>query len=130
MNTLPTVRGHVFNLTVNLIVAAVFYIFFGAAVSYGLSNTFPAYGEEWKNANFFYQISDVAMEISIIIVASFWLTYFVNSSIPILPVPPLLEHYIESFGGQAVFLYAVFLFMETLDDKLIHVFQEIFHRGK
>lgn len=130
MNTLPSVRGHVFNLTVNLVAAAVFYIFFGAMVSYGLSGLFPAYTEEWKNSNFLYQVSDVAMEISIIVVASFWLTYFVNSWIPILPVPPLLEHYIESFGGQVVFLYAVFLFMETLDDKLIHVFQEIFRRGK
>lgn len=130
MNTIPSVRGHVFNLTVNLVAAAIFYIFFGAMVSYGLSGIFPAYDEEWKNSNRFYQISDVAMEISIIVVASFWLTYFVNSSIPILPLPSPLEHYVESFGGQVVFLYAVFLFMDTLDDKLIHVFQEIFRHGK
>ena len=47
-----------------------------------------------------------------------------------LPLPPRLEYYVESFGGQVVFLYAVFVFLETLDDKLIAVFREIFRGTK
>ena len=46
-----------------------------------------------------------------------------------MPISSDLERYIESFGGQTVFIYAVFIFMETLDDKLIHVFRDIFHGG-
>lgn len=130
LNRIPPVKGYVFNLTINLVFVAIFYVFFGAAVSYGLSKTFPAYDEEWKKAGLVYQVSDVAVEISMIVIVAFWLTYFANSTIPILPVPPALEYYVESFGGQVVFLYAVFVFMETLDDKLIRVFKEIFRDGK
>jgi hypothetical protein len=74
----------------------------------------------------FVQLADVSLEISIIVLIAFWLTYFVHSWIPVLPVSSALEHYIESFGGQMIFVYAVFIFMENLDDKLMHVFQDIF----
>lgn len=130
LNRIPSVQGHIFNLTVNLVFVAIFYVFFGAGVSYGLSKVFPTYDEEWKKGSLVYQTLDVAAEISIIVIVAFWLTYFVNSSIPILPLPPALEYYIESFGGQVVFLYAVFIFMETLDDKLIWLFREIFREVK
>lgn len=130
LNKIPSVKGYIFNLSLNLVFVAIFYVFFGAAVSYGLSKLFPAYDEEWKKSSFAYQAFDVAAEMSIITIAAFWLTYFVNSSIPILPVSSALEHYVESFGGQAVFLYAVFIFMETLDDKLIWLFKEIFREVK
>lgn len=130
LNRIPSVKGYVFNLSLNLVFVATFYVFFGAAVSYGLSNVFPAYDEEWKKGSRPYQVLDVAAEISIITIAAFWLTYIANSWIPILPVSSALEYYVESFGGQMVFLYAVFIFMETLDDKLIWLFKEIFREGK
>ena len=130
LNRIPSVKGHIFNLTINLVFVAIFYVFFGAAVSYGLSKVFPAYDEEWKKGTLIYQTLDVATEMSILVIVAFWLTYFVNSSIPILPVSSALEYYIESFGGQVVFLYAVFIFMETLDDKLIWLFKEIFREVK
>lgn len=130
LNRIPSVKGHILNLSLNLVFVAIFYVFFGAAVSYGLSKLFPAYDEKWEKSSLLYQILDVAAEMSIIVIVTFWLTYFANSSIPVLPVSSALEHYIESFGGQVVFLYAVFIFMETLDDKLIWLFREIFREVK
>lgn len=95
-------------------------------MSWALSHTFPAFDEEWKSQSILYQIADVAAEVSVIVVVAFWLTYFVHIQIPILPVSPGLEHYIESFGGQMMFIYAVFVFMDILDDKLLVVFRKIF----
>lgn len=126
LNRIPSVKGHVLNLSLNLVFVAIFYVFLGAAVSYALAKVFPAYDEEWKKLPLHYQTLDVATEVSVIVIIAFWLTYIANSYIPILRVSSALEHYIESFGGQMVFIYAVFIFMETLDDKLIRVFQEIF----
>jgi hypothetical protein len=128
LNKLPSVRGHMTNLTINLVCVAIFYVFLGAAVSYVLAKVFPPYDERWKTLDLPYQVLDVATEISVIVVIAFWLTYLVNAWIPVLPVSSALEHYVESFGGQMVFIYAVFIFMDTLDDKLIRVFQEIFGR--
>lgn len=126
LNRIPPVKGYILNLSINLVFVAVFYVFFGAAVSYALAKVVPPYDEAWKKQHIAYQAADVAAEISLIVVAAFWLTYIANSWIPIFAVTPALEHYVESFGGQVVFLYAIFIFMETLDDKLIRVFQEIF----
>jgi len=126
LNTLPSVRGQVFNLTVNLVCIGIFYVFLGAFVSFWLSKLFPKFDEEWEKRPNWFQLVDVSVEISVIVVIAFWLTYLVHSYIPILPVSTQLEGYIESFGGQMIFVYAVFLFMDTLDDKLKHVFQDFF----
>jgi len=126
LNHIPSVKGHVFNLTMNLIFVAVFYVFLGATVSWGLSHVVPKFNEEWKRAPLWWQMLDVAGEVSIIVVIAFWLTYVVHIWIPILPVSSALEHYVESFGGQMMFIYAVFVFMDILDDKLLVVFRKIF----
>lgn len=130
LNHIPAVKGHILNLTGNLVFVAIFYIFLGAAVSYVLSKVFPKFDAEWEKLPNHIQLIDISVEIAIIIVIAFWLTYVVHIWIPILPVSSALERYVESFGGQMVFIYAVFIFMETLDDKLIHVFKDIFHDTK
>jgi hypothetical protein len=126
LNHIPSVKGHIFNLTVNLIFVAIFYVFLGAAVSWGLSHMVPTFDDEWKKAPLWWQIADVSAEVSTIVVVAFWITYVVHAWIPILPVSGALEHYVESFGGQVMFIYAVFVFMDILDDKLLVVFRKIF----
>ena len=126
LNHIPPVKGYIFNLTVNLIFVAIFYVFFGAAVSWALSHMVPEFNDEWKSAPLWWQMLDVSAEVSAIVVVAFWLTYIVHSWIPILPVSSALEHYVESFGGQMMFIYAVFVFMDILDDKLLVVFRKIF----
>lgn len=126
LNHIPPVRGHILNLSVNLIFVAIVYLFLGGFVSNILAKIVPPFDEEWEKRPNWEQLVDVSIEISVIVILAFWITYIVHIWIPILPVGSALEHYIESFGGQMVFVYAVFLFLETLDDKLIHVFKDIF----
>jgi len=95
-------------------------------VSYALSKLFPDFNEDWKNLPNWRQAVDVSVEISLVAIIAFWTTYFVHNWIPILPVTSGLESYLESFGGQMIFVYAVFLFLSSLDDKLKHVFRDIF----
>ena len=126
LNHIPPIRGYAFNLTVNLICVAIFYVYLGGLVSYLLSKIFHKFDAEWEMWSNAAQLLDVSVEVSVIVIISFWLTYFVHIYIPVLPVSAGLEGYIESFGGQMVFIYAVFLFMNTLDDKLKHVFKDFF----
>lgn len=126
MNHIPVVRGHMTNLTINLIFISVFYLFLGGFVSYCLAIVFPKFDKEWEERPNWQQLVDVSTEITVIILIAFWLTYFVNTWIPILKVSTPLEHYLESFGAQTIFIYAVFIFLGKLDDKLIHVFKDIF----
>jgi hypothetical protein len=122
LSQIPAVKGHVVNISLNLVLVSVFFIFFGAVVSFFMAKLFPKYDEEWKNQPLWYRMGDVSIEISLLVLAAFWLTYISHIHIPIFPVSSPLERYIESFGGQMVFVYAVFIFMDTLDDKLMHVF--------
>jgi len=126
LNTVPSVKGHVLNLTLNLVCIAIFYVFLGGLLSWIMWRIFPQFNEQWEKQSNMYQLADVSMEISIIVIVAFWTTYFVNSFIPILPVTSVLEGYLESFGAQMVFIYAVFVFLDTLDDKLKHVFNDFF----
>ena len=126
LNTVPSVKGHILNLTLNLICIAIFYLFLGGLLSWSMWRVFPQFNEQWEKQSNLYQLADVSMEISIIVVVAFLTTYFVHSFIPILPVTSALEGYLESFGGQMVFIYAVFVFLDTLDDKLKHVFNDFF----
>jgi hypothetical protein len=126
LNHIPSVKGHIFNLTINLIFVAIFYVFLGGGVSWALSKAVPEFNDAWKAAPLWWQMADVAAEVSIIVILAFWLSYVVNIWIPILPVSSALEHYVESFGGQMIFVYAVFVFMDILDDKLLVVFRKIF----
>jgi len=126
LNTVPSVKGHILNLTLNLVCIAIFYLFLGGLLSWTMWRVFPEFNEQWEKQSNLYQLADVSMEISIIVIVAFWTTYFVNSFIPILPVTSALEGYLESFGAQMVFIYAVFVFLDTLDDKLKHVFNDFF----
>ena len=126
LNTVPSVKGHILNLTLNLVCIAIFYVFLGGLLSWTMWRIFPEFNEQWEKQSNLYQLADVSMEISIIVIVAFWTSYFVNSFIPILPVTSALEGYLESFGAQMVFIYAVFVFLDTLDDKLKHVFHDFF----
>lgn len=126
LNTVPSVKGHILNLTLNLVLIGIFYVFLGGLLSWSMWRIFPEFNEQWEKQSNLYQLADVSMEISVIVVIAFWTTYFVHSFIPILPVTSALEGYLESFGGQMVFIYAVFVFLDTLDDKLKHVFNDFF----
>jgi hypothetical protein len=126
LHVIPSVKGHIFNLTINLIFMSIFYVFLGGLLSWSMWRLFPDFDENWEKQSNLYQLADVCTEVSVIIIVCFWVTYYVNSLIPVLPVTSPLEGYLESFGGQTMFIYAVFVFLNTLDDKLKHVFHDFF----
>lgn len=126
LNTIPPVKGHIFNLTINLVCISLFYVFLGGLLSWSMWRAFPPYGPEWEKQSNLYQLTDVAVEISLIVIVLFWITYMVNSFVPVIHMSQGLESYVESFGGQTMFIYAVFIFLEGLDDKLKHVYHDFF----
>ncbi len=126
INAIPSVENNILAVTANLALIAVIYLFLGATVSYVLKRVFPEYNAEWEAWPKWMQVLDVSIEISAIVVSAFWISYFARYIIPIVPVPPALEHLLESSGGQVSFLYALFVFLEVVDDKLIRVYKDIF----
>lgn len=123
LSSLPKVEGHGVSLTINLIVLSIFYVIIGFLVSYGIGLFFPDYTEEWKKEPLWLRLADVTAEVSLLVVASFWVTYFARFVIPVIPLKPSLEHYLEQYAGNTMFIYAIFIFFNDLSDKLIYLFQ-------
>lgn len=122
VSALPKVEGHGISLTINLIVLGVFYVVLGFYVSYGIGLFFPDYTEEWKKEPLWLRVADVTAEVSILVVASFWVTYFARFVIPVIPLKASLENYLEQYAGNTMFVYAIFIFFNDLSDKLIYLF--------
>jgi hypothetical protein len=126
INRIPPVKHHILAITLNIAIIAVFYLFLGASISYLLRQVVPAYDTTWERWPRWKQILDVSIEMVLIVVSAFWVTYFARYVIPVIPVKASLEYLIEQFGGQVSFLYAIFVFLEVLDDKLIFIYKDIF----
>ena len=123
INTLPKVEGHIASLTINLVVLGLFNAGLGFFVSYAIGVLFPDFTDEWKKEPAWIQWSDVIAEISLLVIAAFWVTYLVRFIIPIVPLRPALEHYVEQYAGNFMFLYAIFIFFDDLSDKMIFLFK-------
>jgi hypothetical protein len=123
LSSLPKVEGHGIALTINLILLSIFYVVIGFLVSYLIGLFFPDYTEEWKKEPLWLRSADVTAEVSLLVVASFWVTYFARLVIPVIPLKPSLEHYLEQYAGNTMFVYAIFIFFDDLSDKLIFLFQ-------
>ena len=124
-NRLPSVKGHVVNLTLNLVFIAIIYVVLAAVTAAGIRAGFSRYDKTWTAMPVAYQIADVTAEMSLLVVASFWVTYFVHFVVPVLPVDQKLEQFIELYGGRMVFVYAVFLFVHDLDVKLHSIYAKL-----
>jgi len=123
VNSLPKVDGHVMNLTINLVVLGLLYAVLGFYVSYGIGMLFPDFTDEWKKEPKWIQLGDVIAEVSLLVIAAFWVTYMVRFVIPVVPLKPALEHYVEQYAGNFMFLYAIFIFFDDLGKKFIYVFE-------
>jgi hypothetical protein len=121
-----------FGLSANLAFLAIFFTFMGGIVSFILYYLFDEYGPddtpprnlEWEKRSLFRKVADVSLEVVSIALLSFWLTYFINSSIPIIPLSPALATYVDTYTTGMFFMYTVFLFSNDLNSKLKFIYNE------
>jgi hypothetical protein len=120
------------NLTLNIGILSIFFTFFGAFVSYIFYYIFDEYGPddepkrgmEWEKHSALRQIADISLEITLIGVVSFWLTYYFNTSAPIFPVRSSLVSFVDTYTTGMFFMFTIFLFTNDLSSKLRYVYNE------
>jgi hypothetical protein len=119
-------------LSGNVILLAIFYTFLGGLVSFILYYTFDEYGPgdkpprnvDWEHKSVWYKLYDVCLEVSVIALISFWSTYFINTNAEIIPVRVELSSLVDTYTTGMFFMFTVFLFMNDLSNKLIHLYNE------
>jgi len=124
-NRLPPVGDHIVSLTLNLSIIAVMYVVLAGVAASLTRVVFSRFNETWSKGTLGYQLADISLELSFLVVVSFWITYLVHFLVPVLPVDARLEQFIELYGGRMAFAYAVFLFVSDLKEKLLFVYDRI-----
>jgi hypothetical protein len=112
-------------ITVNVIVLALFYTLFGALISYVMYYIFDEYNEDWKKKSILFQTADVAIEVSIIAVVAFWSSRITEMLPPFLTVRKELDTLVDGYISGIFFIFAVFVFMDHLSEKLRFVFEKL-----
>jgi hypothetical protein len=123
----------VLTLSSNIALLAIFYTFLGGFVSFIFYYIFDEYGpddepprnKEWENLPAWFQILDVSVEVVIIALISFWITFTINTSAPIFPVRSDLSSYVDTYTTGMFFMYTVFLFTSDLTSKLIFLYNNL-----
>ena len=109
----------------NVILLALFYTVFGACLSYVMYHIFDEFDEHWKKRTTIFQLTDVTLEISILATIAFWSSQIINYAPPMLPVRKELDSLVDNYISGMFFLFAIFVFMDDLTEKLKFLFHKI-----
>jgi amino acid transporter len=108
----------IINLSLNASFLAIFYTFFGAFISYVFYHIFDEFDEKWQKRPELYKFADVLIEIVIIALAAFWSSEIIQPLPPLFKVKKVLDVIVDSYISGIFFLFAIFLFLDQLTDKL------------
>lgn len=135
VNTVYSVSGvdswNALALTANIAMLAVVYTVLGSIMSFIFYYLFDEYdlwhetGLDWEKKPLGYQVADLLIEVSLIAVASFWITFFVNERFPIIPVHKWFADYIDTYSTGLFFMYTIFIFVDSFGYKLQFVISRI-----
>jgi hypothetical protein len=114
------------NLSLNIAMLSVFYAFLGGLVSFVIHYLFDDFNEEWKEKSVWFQLFDIAVEIAFLALVAFWSVFTVNTSAPIFPVRQAMAAYVDAYTSGMFFIYAIFLFMEDLSNKMKYLYEKYF----
>jgi len=131
-------RGDSMRITGNIAIFALVYTLAGAVLSYVLWYAFDPYDpydesdpeqkrmKVWEGKGLLFNLYDIAVELIIIAISAFWLTYFLDTAAPLIPVRKGLEDFIDSYTSGMFFMFAVFVFLDDISYKMKYVFNTIF----
>jgi hypothetical protein len=114
------------NLSLNIALLSIVYAFLGGVVSFVFHYLFDEFDEKWKEKSTTFQLLDIAVEVSLLALIAFWSVFTINTSAPIFPVRHEMAAFVDTYTSGMFFIYAIFLFMNDLGEKLKYVYEKHF----
>jgi hypothetical protein len=105
-------------MSLNASVLAILYTIFGALISYFFYHIFDDFDEKWKKRSELYKFTDVFVEIVAIALAAFWSSQIIQELPPLFHVKKVLDIMVDSYISGIFFIFAMFLFLDELTEKL------------
>jgi hypothetical protein len=114
-------------VTLNAAALAIFYTMLGVLVSYMLYHLFDSFDDKWKKErSLAFQLTDVSLEISILSIIAFWSAHIIELAPPLFPVRKELDRLVDGYISGIFYIFAIFVFVDELSDKLKYLFNELF----
>lgn len=117
--------SEVVGVTLNAGILSVFYTAIGGLISYLLYFFVDTHDEEWEKQATWKQLADVSLQLAVIGIIAFWLTYIIKEAAPIFPVSKALDELIDTYISGVFFAYAMFLFIDFLDSKIKFLYHKL-----
>jgi len=133
IHSIKLTRSDSLRVTANIALFAMVYTFAGAILSYVLWYAFDPYDPEseaevdkvWETKGLLFQFYDILVELALIAITAFWLTYYLDTAAPIIPIRKGLEDFIDSYTSGMFFMFAIFIFLNDLSSKLKYIFKTL-----
>jgi hypothetical protein len=131
-------RNDSLRVTGNIAIFALVYTLAGAVLSYILWYSFDPYDpwaeddpekkklKVWEDKGILFNLYDISVELIIIALSAFWLTYYLDTAAPIIPIRKGLEDFVDSYTSGMFFMFAVFVFLDDISYKMKYVFNYMF----
>lgn len=114
-------------ITLNAAILAVFYTLLGVLLSYAMYHMFDSFDDKWKEErSLAFQLTDVSLEISILSIVAFWSAHIIEIAPPFFYVRKELDTLVDGYISGIFYIFAIFIFMDELTDKLKYLFRKLF----
>jgi hypothetical protein len=113
-------------VTLNAAILAIAYTLLGVVVSFILYYLFDEFDKEWENRPLWYQLLDVSLEISLLSIIAFWSAHVIEAAPPFFYVRKQLDTLVDSYISGIFYVFAVWVFMDGLTEKLKFIFTQLF----
>ena len=115
-------------ITLNAAILAVFYTLLGVLLSYIMYHMFDSFDDKWKEErSLAFQLTDVSLEISILSIVAFWSAHIIEIAPPFFYVRKELDTLVDGYISGIFYIFAIFIFMDELTDKLKYLFSQMFN---
>ena len=116
-------------ISLNVGLLAAFYTALGGFLSYLIYYLFEDHTENWeKNHSLVYQIVYVLIEITIVGLVAFWITFTFKEAAPLVPMSKQLDSLVDTYISAVFFGYSMFIFLDQLTSKIKFVFNTMFQK--
>jgi len=117
--------AEIVGVTLNAGILSIFYTALGGILSYLLDYFVDRTDTNWESKPIWFQIGDVSLQLSVIGILAFWVTYIIKVAPPIFSVRKELDSLVDTYISGVFFAYAMFLFITFLDDKIKFIYNKL-----
>lgn len=116
-------------VSLNIGLLAAFYTSVGGLLSYVIYYLFEDHGEKWEKRSLLYKITDIVIELTIVGIVAFWVTYNIKEYPPLVPMSREMDALVDTYVSAVFFGYSMFMFLDDLTKKIKHVYSVLFKKN-